>query len=227
MSTGSSLTQNHSRSQSEIDPRGSSQPYTINTHSVERWQLVKLVCAISVKIAILIAVERTMTQTGGGAKRCGDLECRDKVEKPCTRSVCLEGEKDFNDDHREEIIDCVQLIPGFQECDEDVETWMAYDAEDCGFKILNDDEIVTSVQEESDPVDDEADEDENNNNNESSKGLSNADVFSALETTMEWYEQQSECCSTQLLLFKRIRDLAAKKRRCVMVQRKISGYFPQ
>ncbi|GFY16547.1 hypothetical protein TNCV_735741 [Trichonephila clavipes] len=45
---------------------------------------------------------------------------------------------------------------------------MAYDAEDWGFQILNNDEIVTSVQEESDFVDDETDEDEDNNN-ESSK----------------------------------------------------------
>ncbi|GFX33739.1 uncharacterized protein TNCV_3961481 [Trichonephila clavipes] len=48
----------------------------------------------------------------------------------------LEGEKDFNDDHREEITDFVQSIPGFQECDEeDVETWMTRDAEDCGFQM--------------------------------------------------------------------------------------------
>ncbi|GFV69997.1 hypothetical protein TNCV_5074621 [Trichonephila clavipes] len=37
----------------------------------------------------------------------------------------------------------------FQECyEEDVETRMACDAEDCGFQMLNDDEFVTSVQEE-------------------------------------------------------------------------------
>ncbi|GFX37931.1 hypothetical protein TNCV_3835321 [Trichonephila clavipes] len=58
---------------------------------------------------------------------------------------------------------------------------MACDAEDCGFQMLNDDEIVTSVQEESDLVYDETDEDEDNNN-ESSKGPSNADAFPALET---------------------------------------------
>ncbi|GFX97187.1 hypothetical protein TNCV_556771 [Trichonephila clavipes] len=46
--------------------------------------------------------------------------------------------------------------------------------------MLNDDEIVTSVQEESDPVDDETDEDEDNN--ESSKDPSNSDVFSALDS---------------------------------------------
>ncbi|GFW62119.1 hypothetical protein TNCV_1685501 [Trichonephila clavipes] len=39
---------------------------------------------------------------------------------------------------------------------------MTCDAEDCGFQMLNDDEILTSVQEESDPVDDETDEDEEN-----------------------------------------------------------------
>ncbi|GFV71750.1 hypothetical protein TNCV_1476211, partial [Trichonephila clavipes] len=65
--------------------------------------------------------------------------------------------------------------------------------------MLNDDEMVTSVKAESDPVDDETDEDEDKNN-ESSKGPSNAGAFSALETAKEWYEQQSECCSTQLLL---------------------------
>ncbi|PRD32213.1 UNVERIFIED_CONTAM: hypothetical protein NCL1_21193 [Trichonephila clavipes] len=101
---------------------------------------------------------------------------------------------------------------------EDIETWMACDTEDCGFQMLNDDQIVTSVQEESDPVDDETDEDEDNNNNsENCKGPSNADAFSALETAMQWYKQQSVCCPTQLLQLKRIRDFAVKKLRYTMV----------
>ncbi|GFT37176.1 hypothetical protein TNCV_1126431 [Trichonephila clavipes] len=48
-------------------------------------------------------------------------------------------------------------------------TWMACDAEDSGFQNLNDDEIVTYLQEESDPVDDEKDEEEDNNNNNESR----------------------------------------------------------
>ncbi|GFU22415.1 hypothetical protein TNCV_1934461 [Trichonephila clavipes] len=48
----------------------------------------------------------------------------------------------------------------------------------------NDDEIVTSVLEESDPVGDDTDKDEDNNS-EIRKSLSNDDVFSALETAME------------------------------------------
>ncbi|GFW57593.1 transposable element Tcb2 transposase [Trichonephila clavipes] len=43
---------------------------------------------------------------------------------------------------------------------------MPCDAEGCGFQMLNDDEIVTSVQEESNPVDDETDEDEDNTTND-------------------------------------------------------------
>ncbi|GFV91393.1 uncharacterized protein TNCV_899101 [Trichonephila clavipes] len=79
---------------------------------------------------------------------------------------------------------------------------MACDAKDCGFQMLNDDEIVTSVQDVSDPVDDETDEDEDSNNNENSKVPSNADTFSTLETAMEWYEQQTAvllkyCCSRE------------------------------
>ncbi|GFY13944.1 hypothetical protein TNCV_1296051 [Trichonephila clavipes] len=75
------------------------------------------------------------------------------------------------------------------------------------FQMLNDDEIVTSVHQESDPVDDESDEDEDNNNSENSKGP-------ALVTAMEWYEQQSESCPTQLLLLKK------KKRESKTLQRK-------
>ncbi|GFV80302.1 uncharacterized protein TNCV_4957051 [Trichonephila clavipes] len=104
---------------------------------------------------------------------------------------------------------------------------MVCDAEDCGLQMQNDNKFVTSVQEESDPVDEKKGEDENSNKKESSKGPSNADAFSVFETPMEWYEQQSECCLAQLLLLKRVRDLSAMKRTCTMVQRKINDYFPQ
>ncbi|GFU98171.1 cytochrome P450 2J3 [Trichonephila clavipes] len=87
--------------------------------------------------------------------------------------------------------------------EEDVETWVACEAEDCGFQMLNDDEIEIFVQEESDPIDDETDEDEGNNNNESSKGPSNADVFSALETAWSGTNNNqsavllNNCCSRE------------------------------
>ncbi|PRD32134.1 UNVERIFIED_CONTAM: hypothetical protein NCL1_21401 [Trichonephila clavipes] len=85
-------------------------------------------------------------------------QCADSLERQNLKNAWnklwldLEGEKDFNDENREEITDRVQAIPGFQEFDEDVETWMACDAEDCGLQMLNDDEIVTSVEEVCDPA---------------------------------------------------------------------------
>ena len=38
------------------------------------------------------------------------------------------------------------------------------------------------------------------------KGPTNAEAFNALETAMARCEQQSECCSTQLLLLEKMRD---------------------
>ncbi|GFT68905.1 hypothetical protein TNCV_1804371 [Trichonephila clavipes] len=67
--------------------------------------------------------------------------------------------------------------------------------------MLNDDEIVTSVQEESDPVDDETDEDEDNN--ECSKGPSNAGTFSAFGTVWSGTNNNQSavllnyCCSRE------------------------------
>ncbi|GFX30939.1 uncharacterized protein TNCV_4146471 [Trichonephila clavipes] len=93
----------------------------------------------------------------------------------------LEGKKEFNDDNRE-ITDFVQSIPVFHEYNEvDIETWMACNAENCGFQMLNDNEIVTSLQKESDPVDDETEEDKDN---KISKCPSNADASSALKTAV-------------------------------------------
>ncbi|GFV83294.1 hypothetical protein TNCV_1900201 [Trichonephila clavipes] len=72
--------------------------------------------------------------------------------------------------------------------------------------MLNDDEIVTSVQAESDPADDKTDEDEDNNN-ESSKDPSNAGTFYALETAMERYDQSAVllnyCCSRESEILQR------------------------
>ncbi|GFV39146.1 hypothetical protein TNCV_4759601 [Trichonephila clavipes] len=88
---------------------------------------------------------------------------------------------------------------------------MAHDTEDCVFQMLNDDEIVTSVQEESDPVGDETDEDEDSNNNESSKGPSNADALSAFETAIEWYEQTIKMLSYSNTAVQAIQRLCSEK----------------
>ncbi|GFX34946.1 hypothetical protein TNCV_2328861 [Trichonephila clavipes] len=78
------------------------------------------------------------------------------------------------------------------------------------FQILNDDDIVTSVQAEFDFAGEETDEDEDNND-KSSKGAPNAGVFFALENSYEVVQQQSVCCPTQLLPLKRVSETLQRK----------------
>ncbi|GFW42149.1 uncharacterized protein TNCV_1206051 [Trichonephila clavipes] len=90
---------------------------------------------------------RSLAFQGGHTTHPICPKCNIKQASPTPILGCLEDEKGFNDDHREEITDFVQSIPGFQECvEEGVESWMACDAEDCGFQMLNEDDIVTSVK---------------------------------------------------------------------------------
>ena len=49
------------------------------------------------------------------------------------------------------------------------------------------------------------------------KGPTHAEAF---ETAIAWCEQQNECCSTQLLFLKKMRDLAATKRVTNLKQKK-------
>ncbi|GFT46673.1 hypothetical protein TNCV_3184761 [Trichonephila clavipes] len=71
---------------------------------------------------------------------------------------------------------------------------MACDAEDCGFQMLNDDEIVTSAQEESDPVGDERAEDEDNNetahSHQGSQRLANQRLHLGRDEVSDWLDAQ-------------------------------------
>lgn len=113
-------------------------------------------------------------------------------------------------------------IAGFSDCNrDDAQTWLECD-NDPGFQILDDDEIVDMVQEEEE---DSEREEHDFSDNEEESGPSHAEAFTALETVLSWYEKQDESCAAQLLLLKRMRDLAAKKRCSNLVQKKISEYF--
>ncbi|XP_060845567.1 jerky protein homolog-like [Rhopalosiphum padi] len=111
-----------------------------------------------------------------------------------------------------EITNLLKSIPGFEGNNEvDVNDWLENDANNLGFEILNDDEIVDSVKrtELSFGIENDTNEYEDVENY---SGPMPGEAFTALETAMQWYEQQPESNSTELLLLKRIKDLAAKKR---------------
>lgn len=121
-----------------------------------------------------------------------------------------------------EVAVLCQSVPGFQECDAaDVEEWLDIDRNDMGYEILDDNDIATSVQES-----------ENNEGSDSEEEPaddhsvpSHSEAFTALETVMSWYETQPECSQVQLLLLKRMKDLAGNKRVSKLTQPKISDFF--
>lgn len=56
---------------------------------------------------------------------------------------------------------------------------------------------------------------------EEETGPSHAEAFVALETTIEWWEQQVECNSEEMQLLRKIRDLAAEKHKLEWKKSKI------
>ncbi|XP_060865412.1 uncharacterized protein LOC132941393 [Metopolophium dirhodum] len=100
-----------------------------------------------------------------------------------------------------------KLDKGFNDCNyDDAVYWLTTDVNDLGYQILVSDEIISSLQNE---VSDDSSSDESMN---TSKGPTSAEAFAAFETGLEWFQKQSECCPTQLLLLIRLRDLAVEKR---------------
>ncbi|KAF0691200.1 jerky protein-like [Aphis craccivora] len=122
----------------------------------------------------------------------------------------------------DDLIDLFNEIPGFKDCNyDDAVNWLTTDANDLRYQILNRDEIISSLQNE------ESDDSSSDEIIHTPKGPTTTEAFSAFETGLEWFEKQAECCPTQLLLLKRLRDLAAEKRVVAHRQIKIDNLVKQ
>lgn len=124
----------------------------------------------------------------------------------------------------DEFVDLFGIIPGFTDCDKnDAVDWLNGDSTDPGYQILDDDEIISSLKnQEDDDHDNDSSSDESVN---APNKPSHAEAFAAFETGLEWFERQDECRQTQLLLLKRLRDLAAQKRVAAVRQLKINDFI--
>ncbi|GFV31281.1 hypothetical protein TNCV_1640331 [Trichonephila clavipes] len=103
---------------------------------------------LQVRKRCMLNLSRTQTSS-----RWCDVVARRGVPAQMSSSTLVHGSKlrDYNDDDRDEITDFVESIPGFQECNEDLKNLDGNRYRRLsGFKMLKDDEIVTSVQAESD-----------------------------------------------------------------------------
>lgn len=107
-----------------------------------------------------------------------------------------------------DITEAISKILICSECDEeDVNQWLNCDADDPGFQILNDEEIIEAVS-------DLPSEEQNQENQE---GIAEAEdicpthseAFQYLDGAMKWFERQEEYDARQFMCLKSIRDLAA------------------
>lgn len=125
-------------------------------------------------------------------------------------------------DHLQDIANILPSIPGFSDCDHaDVNAWLESD-NDPGYQIMDENDILNHVQESRDIIETD---NENEDLEEVVTGPTHEQAFTALNTAMAWYEKQKESCPTQLILLKRIRDLAAEKRQSNLKQTRINDYF--
>nr|CAD7575962.1 unnamed protein product [Timema californicum] len=103
-------------------------------------------------------------------------------------------------------------LPGFEQCDElDAREWFESDGNDPGYQHLNDDEIAHQVIEDNDNGSNVRESDDDEMDAEEAAGPSHSDAYEAIQTAMNWLERQPEGTATQLVLLKRLRDMAAKK----------------
>lgn len=131
----------------------------------------------------------------------------------------FEAEEETDLNNFDDFDDLFNEISGFNDCNyDDAVDWLATDANDLGYQILNSDEIISSLQNE------ESDHSSSDESMDTPKGSTSAEAFAAYETGLEWFEKQVECCPTQLLLLKCLWDLAAEKRVAARRQIKIDNF---
>jgi hypothetical protein len=88
------------------------------------------------------------------------------------------------------------------------------DTNDPKYQILSDKEIVRSLFEEDDT---KGEENETDNLTEGENGQFHSEASDALDLAFKWFERQEESNITQWLQLRRLRDIAAIKRKSTMI----------
>lgn len=126
----------------------------------------------------------------------------------------------------EDINELISQIQICQDCDDDdMKEWVTCDSNDQGFQIMSDDEIVENILQRNEQQEMQDDETEENQDVENDAGPSHDEALHSLETALKWFEKQTESDTVSLLQLKRIRDLAAMKRKSGLRQMTITKYF--
>ncbi len=145
-----------------------------------------------------------------------------KLISPCSDTSVEEDTSVIPD-----MLETLGSVPGCSNCDEgDVRNWITMDANDQGYQLLSDDEIIQSVVECRTPEDSELNEVEDEEAYTEQTPLpSHSDALDMLTQCLSWVEQQPETTPTQIFLFKNLISVAARKRNSSLKQKKITSYF--
>ncbi|CAH1967063.1 unnamed protein product [Acanthoscelides obtectus] len=122
----------------------------------------------------------------------------------------------LNERHEEtelvtEMLDTLESLKVREDCDEeDVLKWLNSDADDQGFPIVTDEEIIESVL--SDPIVDDEEESVDDCALERPTGPSHDEALKAVDVVFQWLERQEEVEIVQLLQLQKIKELALTKK---------------
>ena len=128
---------------------------------------------------------------------------------------------DHLEDESSNQSDCETLFRQLDSSLQD-EDWVNGDADDQGYQLLSDEDIIHQVT--SQPRDDTPENNEEDET-EDSEIPNSGEVAEMLDNCLLWYERQEESTASSLLLLKRIRDLAATKRFTNLKQLTIDSFF--
>ena len=103
----------------------------------------------------------------------------------------------------------------WHECDEQVQEWMDFDDEDPWYQIMQDSEILDLMTNKADTTSTASSENEDKNIVSASK------AFTCLDIALRWFETQARSDQYPISVFKKVRDLPARKRVGLLRQTKI------
>lgn len=128
--------------------------------------------------------------------------------------------QDQNDDSEDNAVQRVEeilkKIPGYEDINQpEIEDWINSEKKN----EFSDEDFVNAIREKT------ADKKDSSDEETSTPRMTHTDGLNALETALKYVEQQPEAQAHDLLLIKRWRDIAARKRLDCRKQKSIADFF--
>lgn len=120
----------------------------------------------------------------------------------------------------EDFIDIFKNIDGCSDVDEeDIDNWLQID-NDGGYKAITEEEIIASCS-----VTENENEEDSDSVDEPAVVMTHAEAVANIDKLMVYFESQAETSPNELLMLKRMRDRAARKRYTKLRQQKLTAFF--